>query len=66
MHYPHNLMVHRNQRKEMLKGGLLLFGMILFIAMFFVFSGYAGSGSNSQFLVCHDAGGKVNCQLARN
>jgi hypothetical protein len=66
MPYPHNLMVQRNQKKEMVKGGLLLVGMIAFIAALFVFSGYAGSGSNSQFLVCHDAGGRVNCQLAQN
>jgi hypothetical protein len=66
VHYPHNLKIQRNQNNEMIKGGILLVGMVTFTAVYCVFSDYAGSGSNSQFLVCHDAGGKLSCQLAQN
>lgn len=66
MSYPHNLMVQRSRKKEVIKGSLLFGGLVAFILTLFVLSGYASSGSNAQMLICHEAGGSVSCKLAEN
>lgn len=64
MAHPKNLMAHRSQNKEVIKGALLLAAIILPIAALFVLSGHAGNIGGAHTLVCQDAGGgKVSCQL---
>lgn len=62
--YPNNLLARRSEKKEMIKGGILLAVFILVIAALFFASEYGQSHSIiPSSLLCVPEGAEMNCHL---
>ena len=66
MAYPHNLMVQRSRRKDVIKGSLLFGGMVLLIVALFVLSGPGESVGDTTVIVCPGNMASPNCHIAHN
>jgi hypothetical protein len=66
MSYPHNLMIQRNQTKDVIKGALFLGALVLMVSAFFIFSGPSEYGDDTVVIVCPGSASNPQCQVAHN